>query len=96
MQKLMESYLQMLTPDGAIMGCCWGENTLKELKWAFLMAENQRSGGVSPKVLNFPSLGEIGHSLTSSKVKMPTIVVRDFHVEVESVVDILTLLQTFG
>lgn len=51
---------------------------------------------MSPKVLNFPSLGEIGHSLTSSKVKMPTIVVRDFHVEVESVVDILTLLQTFG
>lgn len=44
------------------------------------MAENERSGGVSPKVFSFPSLGEIGQSLTSSKIKMPTIIVEDLEI----------------
>lgn len=61
-----------------------------------MMAENQRNGGISPKVLNFPSLGNIGHFLTTAKIKLPTIIVRDLQIQVDSMVDILTLLQVMG
>ena len=27
--KLMENYVKRLNPDGAVIGCCWAENTLK-------------------------------------------------------------------
>jgi hypothetical protein len=57
-----------------------------------MLAENERSGGISPKVCGFPGLGSIGHSMTTTQMKMPTIIVRDFEIEVDSVVDILTLI----
>lgn len=47
-------------------------------------------------MLNFPGIGSLGQSITSSELKMPTIVIRDFQLEVESVVDIISLLQIMG
>lgn len=52
-EKRIRQYQKMLVPDGALIGSTWTENTLEELKWAYLLAENERSGGISPKVLNF-------------------------------------------
>lgn len=46
--------------------------------------------------MGFPSIGDIGHSMTTSQMKMPTIVVHDFVIEVDSVVDVLTLVQAVG
>jgi hypothetical protein len=51
---------------------------------------------MSPKVSAFPGLGEIGHAMTTAQLKLSTIMVRDYLVEVESAVDILTLLQAMG
>jgi hypothetical protein len=34
--------------------------------------------------------------MTVAQVKLPAIVIRDFVVEVDSVVDVLTILQMFG
>ena len=92
----MKDYMESLQPDGAIVGCTWAENTLKELNWAYMMAENERCGGISPKVYRFPSIGGIGNVMHAAKVQIPTIVVKDAEIEVESVVDILTLLQLTG
>lgn len=41
-------------------------------------------------------MGNIGNAMTSTNVKLPTLIAKDFEIEVNSVVDILTLLQTFG
>jgi len=38
MDALLRNYLTKLKPDGAVIGCCWAENTLKELKWAYMLA----------------------------------------------------------
>jgi hypothetical protein len=38
------------------------------------MAENERYGGMSPKVLQHPSLGVLGSALTMTKYQLVTIV----------------------
>lgn len=60
------------------------------------MAENERCGGISPKVYGFPSIGSIGNVMHATQVQMPTIFVKDAEIEVESVVDLLTILQLTG
>jgi hypothetical protein len=61
-----------------------------------MMVENERSGGVSPKVLAFPSMGDIGAAMTNAKLKLSSIITKSFTIEVESMVDIITFLQIFG
>lgn len=39
-EELFKKYLTTLKPDGALLGSCFTEGTLKELYWAYLMAEN--------------------------------------------------------
>ena len=62
-----------MKPDGALVGTSFVEGTLKELYWAYLLAENERYGGMSPKVFPFSSLGETGSHLTSTKYELITI-----------------------
>ena len=92
----ISGYLDSLQPDGALVGCTWAENTLKELRWAYMITENERCGGISPKLYGFPSLGAIGNVLHASKVQLPTVFIKDAEIEVESVVDLLTILQLTG
>lgn len=51
---------------------------------------------MSPKILQFPSLGGLGNALTMAKYKMATVVAHDETWQFESVVDLLTLLQEMG
>ena len=45
------------------------------------MAENERHGGLSPKVLSFPSLGQLGNLLTQSHYHLATVLNRDYHLQ---------------
>jgi NADH dehydrogenase [ubiquinone] 1 alpha subcomplex assembly factor 5 len=95
-EDLFAKYLRTLKEDGALIGSTFAEGTLSELYWSYLLAENERYGGISPKVMQMPSLGELGNSLTMAKYKLATVVAHDEQVEFESVVDLLTLLQEMG
>jgi NADH dehydrogenase [ubiquinone] 1 alpha subcomplex assembly factor 5 len=90
---LLSKYLRTLKPDGALVGSAFAEGSLSELYWAYLMGENERHGGMSPKVLQSSSLGELGSAITMAKFQMVTILAHDQILEFESVVDLLTLLQ---
>ena len=61
-----------------------------------MLAENERYGGISPKVLAFPSIGETGTMMTSAKYQLITILQHEESLELESFVDLLTLLQEMG
>ena len=73
----MGKYIRTLQPDGAIVGCTLGEGTLSELNWAYLLAENERHGGMSPKVMHFSGLGDIGSFMTAVKFKLVTILAHE-------------------
>jgi hypothetical protein len=62
------------------VGCCLTEDSFKELRTAYLMVENERSGGVSPKVFPFPGIGEVGTAMSTSKLKLPSIIAQNFTV----------------
>lgn len=95
-EDLFGKYLRTLKPDGALIGSSFAEGTLSQLYWSYLLAENERYGGMSPKMLQLPSLGELGNSLTMAKYKLATVVSHEEVWEFESVVDLLTLLQEMG
>jgi len=40
-------WLSSLEPDGTLVGCMVGGETLQELRVAYTLAENERYGGVS-------------------------------------------------
>jgi hypothetical protein len=54
---MFKKYEKSLKPDGAVVGTTFVEGTLRELYWSYILAENERYGGMSPKVYTFPSLG---------------------------------------
>jgi hypothetical protein len=60
------------------------------------MAENERYGGLSPKVLNFTSLGGLGNILTSTQFNLATVLSREYTLEFDSPLDILKALQAIG
>jgi NADH dehydrogenase [ubiquinone] 1 alpha subcomplex assembly factor 5 len=76
-EEIFRKYQRTLKPDGALIGSTVAEGTLAELYWAYLLAENERHGGMSPKVLHSPSLGELGSALTMAKYHMVTILAHD-------------------
>ena len=64
LQVTFQRFLESLEPDGVLIGSIFGENTLEELRIAFTLAENERSGGISPHINPFISIVEIGNLLT--------------------------------
>jgi hypothetical protein len=56
-EEMFKKYEKSLKPDGAVVGTTFVEGTLRELYWSYILAENERYGGMSPKVYTFPSLG---------------------------------------
>jgi NADH dehydrogenase [ubiquinone] 1 alpha subcomplex assembly factor 5 len=70
-------YIRSLQADGALVGCTFAEGTLSELHWAYLLAENERHGGMSPKVMQFPGLGDLGSFMTSVKFQLVTILANE-------------------
>ncbi len=49
-----------LSPDGLLMACLFGGQTLNELRTAFAAAEEERMGGVSPRVAPFADVRDLG------------------------------------
>ena len=46
----LAKYYESLIPDGLLIGTIYGADTLEELRIAYLLAENERYGGVSKHV----------------------------------------------
>jgi len=73
---LLGSMLQikrLLKPDGAFIASIFGEETLNELRTAFLVAEQEREGGISNHVSPFAAVSDAGNLLSRAQFALPTV-----------------------
>jgi NADH dehydrogenase [ubiquinone] 1 alpha subcomplex assembly factor 5 len=69
----LSNILKILKPDGVFMGAMLGGDTLQELRTSFVLAEQEREGGVSPHVNPMISVRDAGNLLTRAGFSIPTI-----------------------
>jgi NADH dehydrogenase [ubiquinone] 1 alpha subcomplex assembly factor 5 len=62
-----------LKPDGLFLGSMFGENTLKELRSALILAEQEREGSISPHISPFAGVSDIGNLLSRAHFNLTTI-----------------------
>jgi SAM-dependent methyltransferase len=62
-----------LRPDGLFIGCLLGGRTLQELRQAFLEAESETTGGVSPRIAPFADLRDLGSLLQRAGFALPVV-----------------------
>lgn len=60
-----------LAPDGLFVACLLGGSTLTELRQAFVEAESEVEGGVSPRVAPFVDLRDMGGLLQRAGFALP-------------------------
>ena len=70
-------------PDGLLLATLFGGETLRELRIALMEAENELSGGVTPRISPFIDMREAGGLLTRAGFALP-------------VVDTETITATYG
>ena len=63
----------VLKPDGLFLCAMLGGNTLKELRSAFVVAEQERDGGVSPHVAPMVNVRDAGDLLGRAGFTLPTV-----------------------
>jgi len=63
----------ILKPDGVFLVSMFGEETLWELRNSFLLAEQEREGGVSNHISPFVGVSDVGELLTRAKFALPTV-----------------------
>jgi SAM-dependent methyltransferase len=60
-----------LKPDGLLLAAMIGGDTLTELRQSFAAAEAECEGGVSPRVVPFVDLRDLGHLLQRAGLALP-------------------------
>jgi len=60
-----------LVPDGLFLGIMLGGSTLRELREAFVVAEEETLGGASPRVLPFTDVRDVGALLQRAGFALP-------------------------
>ncbi|MFT3732521.1 MAG: methyltransferase domain-containing protein [Hyphomicrobium sp.] len=60
-----------LKPDGLFLGALLGGETLKELREAWILAEDELSGGASPRVAPFADVRDLGGLLQRAGFALP-------------------------
>jgi SAM-dependent methyltransferase len=62
-----------LRPDGLMLAALLGGGTLRELRTAFLVAEEETLGGASPRVLPFADIRDLGALLQRAQFALPVV-----------------------
>jgi len=78
--KLLKEIERILKPDGCLLFALPGGNTLPELRSTLVLAELERTGGVSTHVGPYIDLSNIGSLLSGTGFKLPTIDVDDIQI----------------
>lgn len=64
---------QMLKPDGVLMACFPGGETLRELRFSLMQAEIQTMGGASQRVLPFADKQQVGALMQRAGYALPVV-----------------------
>lgn len=66
-----------LKPDGLFLGAMLGGNTLQEFRISFALAEQEREGGVSPRVSPLAQVNDVGSLMVGGGLNLCSIDVQD-------------------
>ena len=78
--RLLSEIERVLKPDGCLLFALPGGNTLPELRSSLVLAELERTGGVSTHVGPYVDLSNVGSLLTGTKFRLPTIDIDDIQI----------------
>ncbi|SPQ99138.1 unnamed protein product (mitochondrion) [Plasmodiophora brassicae] len=90
LESTLAQVRQCLKPDGAFLGAILGGKTLQELRSAFAIADQERTGGVSPHISPMISPSDAGALLQHAGFVLPTI---DTDIIVCQYPDMFTLME---
>ncbi len=85
-----------LKPDGLFLAAMFGGATLRELREAFLAAEDEIEGGASPRVSPFADVRDAGDLLSRAGFKLPVTVTETLTVSYESPFKLISDLKGMG
>lgn len=86
----------VLKPDCAFMGAMLGGDTLFELRTSLQLAEQERRGGMSPRVSPLADVRDVGGLLQKAGFKMLTVDVDDIIVDYPDTFELMKDLQAMG
>ena len=85
-----------LRPDGLFLGCLFGGETLTELRQSFAAAEEEVSGGASPRVAPFAEVRALGGLLQRAGFALPVADLDSVTVRYGSVFPLMADLRAMG
>jgi NADH dehydrogenase [ubiquinone] 1 alpha subcomplex assembly factor 5 len=85
-----------LKPDGLLLACLLGGETLKELREAWLLAETEVAGGVSPRVAPFADVRDLGALLQRAGFALPVVDSETLTVNYASPLALMQELKAMG
>lgn len=86
----------VLKPDCAFIGAMFGGDTLFELRTSLQLAEQERKGGLSPRVSPLADVKDVGGLLQKAGFKMLTVDVDDIIVDYPDTFALMQDLQAMG
>lgn len=87
---------QALRPDGLFLSGLFGGTTLTELRQAWVAAETEVMGGVSPRVSPFADVRDLGGLLQRARFALPVVDADVFKVRYGSALDLMQDLRAMG
>lgn len=85
-----------LKPDGLLLAALLGGDTLTELRQSFTQAESELEGGVSPRVLPFADLRDMGALLQRAGFALPVVDVERLTVRYDNAFALMRDLRGMG
>lgn len=93
---LLSQINSLLLPDSPFIAAMLGGDSLFELRTSLQLAEQERRGGVSPRVSPLADVKDMGGLLQSAKFKMLTVDVDDIVIMYPNIFALMTDLQHMG
>ena len=87
---------RMLAPDGLFLACLAGGASLVELRAAFAQAEEEITGGASPRVSPFVDVRDMGGLLQRAGFALPVADIDSFTLRYESFFGLMKDLRAMG
>lgn len=94
--RLLREVERVLKPDGCFLFALPGGNTLPELRSTLVLAELERTGGVSTHVGPYVDLSNVGSLLTGTGFRLPTIDIDDLHIGYPNAMVLMEHLARMG
>jgi SAM-dependent methyltransferase len=86
----------VLKPDGLLLACLCGGRTLHELRSAFAIAETEISGGISPRVVPFADVRDMGGLLQRAGFALPVADIEPLNVRYDHLFALMADLRAMG